>query len=297
MLPFARCVVACVLAGFWVIPARAAALPLTYSTEASAGWSENISHTSAAANRKSAARYQAAGSAGMLHEWAGGLVTMSSLEGAIDTAPRYPKFGSFTVGPQMTVRRKFGLGAFAPVLEAGGELAYRATRVGLDDGWTTTANLRLSKRLTSSWRVAVTGDWSRHDGRTATFTTDQHRLFGQLAWDPTDWLQISYGAGRLWGTVIANAAGDVWARALSGGLGNAVLTYYNTVPWRRTDIFGPGWVSYRVEGYANFQWLELSPALGRNTSLPLRLERTNTTNLIGIKYPQEFWSLSLLHRF
>lgn len=260
-------------------------------------WAENISHTSAPADRKSSVRYQAAAAATQLHEWAGSVVTVAEFGATAETVRDYPKAGSLVVGPHLNVRRKFGLGAFAPVVDASVGYTYRDARVSFDDGWSPAASIRVSKRLTPAWRVAATADWTQHDGKNATFDTSQHRLLAQVTWDPTERVQLSYGIGRLWGSVTANASGPVWVRALAGDLGPKVYEYYNTVPWLTTNMYGPRWVTYRVDAFANFQWFEISPAIGRNTSLPLRYERMNTINRIGIAYPQEIWSLSLLHRF
>jgi hypothetical protein len=64
-----------------------------------------------------------------------------------------------------------------------------------------------------------------------------------------------------------------------------------------THLFGPAWVTYRVTGRVSFWWLELSPVLGPNTSLPIRYDSLFSVNKIGIKYRQDQWSVSLLHRF
>lgn len=295
----ARCrlLVLCVTTVATVLSAAAFEVPITARMAASTAWAENISHTSSAADRKSAVRDQLSGGASWLHEWPGSFVSVLDVSATAETIRHYSKAGSMTVGPTFSVRRKFGLGAFAPLAEATIGAAYRDARLAYDDGWSPTASLRVAKRISGAWRVALTTDWAQHDGKNATFDTSHHRVFAQLAWDPTPRLQISYGVGRLWGSFTANASAPVWTRALGGALGAKVFEYYNTVPWLTTEMYGPRWVTYRVEGFANFQWLEISPALGRNTSLPFRLERTNTINLIGVAYPQEIWSLSVLHRF
>ena len=96
---------------------------------------------------------------------------------------------------------------------------------------------------------------------------------------------------------VANAGWPIWQRALAGQITPTIAQYYNTVSWEITDAYGPRWVTYRVTGRSDFWWLELSPALGRNTSLPLRFETSYTVNVIGIAYRQTLWTLGLVHRF
>ena len=56
-------------------------------------------------------------------------------------------------------------------------------------------------------------------------------------------------------------------------------------------------MTYRVTGRVSFWWLELSPAIGRDTSLPVRYESRFSVNKVGVKYRQDIWSIQLLHRF
>lgn len=280
-----------------VHPLRGLDLPVTLRLESSAGWVDNISRTSSGPDQREAARLTATASASTFRNWKSGFVTSADLSATLDHVPDYSRAGAVTLGPQFGVRHKFGLGAFAPVLDASAALAYRDARHSSDNGWTGRASLRFGKRLTRAWRVALTGDWQQHRARAETFDTNHRRLFAGVHWDLSARWQLGAGAGRLWGDFTANAAGPTWARALAGDFGPAISTYYNSVARETTGIYGPNWVTYRVSGHADFQWFELSPAIGRNTSLPLRLERLAATNLVGIKYRQDSVTLSLLHRF
>ncbi|HYP16804.1 MAG TPA: hypothetical protein VEQ65_06290, partial [Opitutus sp.] len=263
----------------------------------SAAWVDNFSRTSAPADQKDGSRYTAALTASTFRNWKTGVVTSAEVAAMLEHVPDFTRAGAFTSGVLLGARRKFGLGAFAPALDLSAGASYRDARHPSAAGWSTTAGARLSKRLSRAWRVAALADWHNHAARHTTFDTRHHRVSGTVSWDVTNRWQLSYGAGRLQGNFTANAAPVTWARALAGDFGSAVANYYNTVARERTEIFGPGWVSYRVDGRAHQQWLELSPALGRNTSLPLRLERIDATNIIGVKYRQELATLTLLHRF
>jgi len=272
-------------------------LPVKFNIEGTAGWVENLSRTSNAPDQREAARLIATVGATTFRNWKSGVVTSADLTATLDTIPDYSLAGATTIGPQVGVRRKFGLGAFAPVLDATAALDRRDARHPSDDGWTTRATLRLGKRLTRAWRLALAGDWQQHRARGETFDTTHRRLFASVHWDVTPRWQLGAGAGRLWGDFTANAAGPTWARALAGDFGPAVFNYYRSVARETTGIYGADWVTYRVSGHADFQWIELSPAIGRNTSLPVRFERLTATNLVGIEYQQDSVTLGLLHRF
>ena len=265
--------------------------------EASTTWAQNINRASAPGDWRDAQTLQLRTAWSALREWQTGLITRGEFSAGFARVPRFTRLDAFTAGASGHLRKKFGLGAFAPVLSLEAGLQAREARLAGDDGWMANGALSLGKRLTPSWRVAATGDWQQHAAEGPMFDTRHHRLFGTITWDITDRWSLSHGNGRLWGDFTANASPTVWPRALSGALGRNISDYYATIPWNVTDAFGPGWVTYRVAGHVSFWWLELSPAIGRNTALPLRYESLFSVNKVGVKYRQDVWSLQVLHRF
>jgi hypothetical protein len=272
-------------------------LPISTSLEASTIWAENISRTSASAYRINALKTDALFTASVLTPIATGFSLISEAYAGYETVQRYRRNTAFSAGARTLLRYKFGLGAYAPVLSTEGTLTRREARIADDTGWIATGALRLSRRFTESWRASIVGDWSQHYAAGGEFDVRSHRIIGTLTYDLNATWQLTYGRGSLWGDVTANADGNVWWRALSGQFGPAIRGYYNTVAYRTTDSYGPGWVSYRVTARSDFWWLELSPALGRNTSLPLRYESTYTVNKVGVSYRQDLWTVGILHRF
>lgn len=279
--------------GCLLSPLEASGLRLAGSTT----WAENIGRTAVPSDWRDAQTLQLLASWTALREWQTGLLTSGEVAAGFSRTPRFTQLDAVTAGASGQVRKKFGLGAYAPVMAFDAGLQARGARLDGDDGWTANAALTLSRRLTPAWRVSATGDWQQHDAASPIFDTRHHRVFGTITWDITDRWSLSHGQGRLWGAFTANASWMVWERALRGELGRHISDYYRVIPWGVTDAFGPGWVTYRVEGRVNFWWLELSPALGRDTALPLRYESRFSVNKVGIKYRQDIWSLQLLHRF
>jgi hypothetical protein len=278
--------------GAW-LPARAAAV----RGEAAASWTENISRSSAPVDWRDALSLQSRATWGFQRQSPAGLLARGELSAGLLHVPRYDRLDAATAGVSGLLRKKFGFGAYAPAVALEGSLQAREARLAGDDGWTASAALNVTRRLTASWRVGATADWQEHHGASAVYDTAHHRVFGTVTWDINDRWSLSHGNGRLWGEFTANASPGVWASALAGGLGRPLAEYYATVPRLESEIFGPRWVTYRVEGRVSFWWLELAPALGRNTSLPLRYESLFSVNKAGIKYRQDTWSLQVVHRF
>jgi hypothetical protein len=273
------------------------AFALNGRMEASTVWAENINRASSVIDWRDTFRYELRGAVSHFRDWNRGLLTSGELEAGYEHVHDFTKLNAATLGASATVRQKFGLGAFAPFVAVDFGLQRRDTRLDFDDAWVASAALRLGKRITPYLRASVTGDWQQHYAQSAIFDTKHHRFFATLTWDITDWLQLSHGNGRLWGSFTANASATIWPRAIGGLLGRHIADYYNDVFWARTDAFGPGWVTYIIDGRVSFYWIELSPAIGRNTSLPLRFENRVSVNKVGVKYRQDLWTLSLLHRF
>lgn len=275
------------------LPVRAA----SYRMEAVTTWAENINRASSPADWADTVRHEARATASLLTPIATGVSLITEADFGYTIVPRYMRNTAAAASARAALRWKFGLGAFAPVLTTDVALARRETRIPGDTGWLATGSLHLSRRFTESWRASLTGDWSQNYAAHATFDTRHHRLHGSVTYDLNDRWQLTYGRGSLWGDITANASARVWSRALAGLISPAIGAYYPTLSWETTDSFGPGYVTYRLKARSDFWWLELAPALGRNTSLPLRYESTVTMNFVGVKYRQDLWSLGLLHRF
>ncbi len=265
--------------------------------EASTSWAENINRASSGPDWREAMRVD--GQLSLLHltEWRTGFVSVAEGGVGFERVSQFRLQDAVTAGGSLQLRQKFGFGAYAPVLSVDGSLRARDAKMDGNDGWTAGAALRLSKRFTTWFRASVTTDWQQHYADSPIFDTKHHRVFGTLSWQVAPWLSLTHGNGRLWGSFTANASPTVWPRALAGGLGRSVADYYNTVHWGVTDSYGPGWVTYIIDGRVNFWWLELTPALGPNTSLPFRYESIFSVNKIGVKYRQDVWTLQLIHRF
>jgi hypothetical protein len=283
-------------AALLLLPWWCAARPLDLRLQTTAGWAENISRSALPPNQIDTRTYEFTAGIGSRRQIFGSFLVGAELEAAALAVDNYRLNNRTQLGPRFFAQHKFGLGPYAPILQADAALLERFAKAEGDKGTTTETGLTLSKRLNQQWRISATADWSNHAARSAAFDVHHRRLHGAVTWDISERWQASAGGGRLHGIFTANASWAVWGAALVGALGPAVQEYYTQIPWRVTDLYGPGWVTYPVSGHVDFWWAELTPALTQRTALSLRFEQADALNRVGVKYRQERWTLSLLLR-
>jgi len=277
--------------------AAAGATAVEYRAQAAATWTENISRTSFTPNAKDAASYSLDASATHARQLAPAWTVIGALELGAEQVPDFGGLDRLGAGARATLRRKFGLGPLAPVLDASVGLARVEFREPGRSGWRSDGGLTLAKRLNESWRVAAFAQWESFTAAGAPFDTRHRRLGAEASWAVGERWRLGAGGARLRGQIVANAAWAVWGPAIGGAFGPVVSGYYNSVPWAVTDTFGDGWVAYRVDCTADFLWGEASFDLGERTRAVLRRETVKVVNRISIRYDTEIWSLGVVHRF
>jgi hypothetical protein len=270
---------------------------LETTAQVCATWAENLSRTSFGPSQQSAALYTAQVTARQARQLNSDWLLVLSGEAGTELVPRFEGLDSFHGGVHVQLRRKFGLGPLAPVLDFNGGLTGYSVREGGRSGWKTDIGLTLGRRLTDTWRVAATGAWEEYNAAHTAFDVGQRSLALESTWELTANWQLGTGARRLWGQLTANARYDIYDLALDGSFGPAIRDYYNRIPYEVSNTFGPGWVAYRVDCHADLWWVQLAATLGPHTSLPLRYESALVVNRVGVRYRSDFWSLGLVHRF
>lgn len=292
---------AVLLAGAALVPGRISAASwldiLTVTAAGTASWVENISRTSFEPTRKDTATYELSLSASRHRQLASAWLLYGSVDANLLTVPDYDRGNALELGPQLGLQRKFGLGPLAPVLQLDTALTYKSARLDADRGWTAEASLRLGKRFTPVFKAGLTGQWTEHNARSAIFDFSQHSFSVDATWDLTEQWSLSGSAGRLSGTIVANASWPVWAQAITGGLGATVFNYYTSRPWEVTNLYGAGWVSYNVEADVDLWSLAATYVISDRTTAELRYGSAFVVNKIGIRYPTDSWGLSVVHRF
>jgi hypothetical protein len=268
-----------------------------YRLQAAAAWVDNLSRTSAAAFQRDAAVHSLDAAVVAARQLARDWTLVGILEGGREEVPDFRALDRTALGARATLRRKFGLGPFAPVLEAGLAVARHDFREEGRTGWRQEGGFVLTKRLDESWRLAASATWESVSARRAPFDTHGLRLAFDATWDLAERWRLAAGTARYDGQAVANATWPVWGAALADGFGPRIGAYYRSTPWETTDTFGPGWVAYRVDADADFLWAEASFLLGERTRAALRVETVRVVNVVDVRYDTEIWSLALAHRF
>lgn len=277
-------------------PARAA-LPLDYTVRGTYLWTENLGRASGPVDFRDTSSYEANLAVGTSRQLAPGLTGRLQLEAGYLATPEYNLLDEATVGPRVSLRKKFGLGSEAPVLAVEAATLGRFARIDENDGVTLQGAVTLSKRFNPVFSAQLRGEWQEHVADGATFDVHHYGGEGRLVLDPTDRVRASIGGGYQTGTFTAGASAARFAGALGGALGPEVADYYAAIRKTVTDAFQPGWTSYRVEGDIGYFWMELSPALTDSLSLSIRFERSHATNIVNIEYRQDTFSVGAIYRF
>ncbi|MDP1579631.1 MAG: hypothetical protein Q8M02_05100 [Candidatus Didemnitutus sp.] len=281
----------------WLALAPLPLLAVDYRMQASVAWAENYSRTSHAPTIREATIYTAHGFAAHARQLNSRWLLLAELDAGFEHVPDYRALDQVNAHGQLTLRRKFGLGPMAPVVDLSAGVARVAFREHGRSGWRSEATLAVSKRLTPEWRIGASGSWEKFDASHTTFDIQHRRFAVETHWHASERLTLSAGAARQWGRLVANAAWPIWSQAIAGGFGPVVSSYYNSIPWEISHTFGPGWVAYRVDCTADFWWTEASFTLNDRTRIPLRYESARVVNRIDVRYNTSVVSLGVLHRF
>jgi hypothetical protein len=268
-----------------------------WRAEFTSTWAENLSRTSYAADRENAALSDGSIAFDWHRQLTGDWSTLVEGESGFEQVRAFPGLDSAHAGARIDLKRKFGLGPFAPVLTFSGRAARYDFHEAGRSNWKVGSSVTLGQRLTDTWRVEAGGRWDEDYAKAHPFDVRNRRLSLETTWDVRDGWQLNAGGARLWGELTANSNEDVFQHALDGSLGPVVANYYHSIPVEHSTAFDTDWVAYRIDCHADLWWLGLNIALGENTSLPLRYDAVRVVNRAHVGYNSEFWSLSIVHRF
>ncbi len=270
---------------------------LHLSASATTEWTENISRTSYEPTRKDAASYDLSLGATQPRQLAPDWLLTFGAGAEFIGVPAFEKTDNFNLGPQLGLQRKFGLGPLAPVLQFNTSYTYKAARYAPDRGGSLDASLRLAKRLSPDLKVALSGQWFKHYADSALFTTQQRTISAEVSYDLSERWRLTGSVGRMQGTLVANAAAGVYYSAMAGAFGPAVAQYYSAIPWEETNLYGDEWISYLVEAHADLWSVSLAYAVTDRTTLELHNNSVFVVNEVKVRYPNDSFGLSVIHRF
>jgi len=259
------------------------------SSAASATWEDNITRTPFAGAMHDAFTYTLGGDAEWHDQLSRDIALQYGAGAELEHCPKYDGLDRVEGSLKAALRRKVGLGPYAPAFRA--EVCYSASsyRDSQHDGTRFTANLSWSQRWNDSWQTVVAANYLQNDGRAACYDYHNRGLSAEARYDLTERWQISAGARRQFGEQVVYA----WLGGAGAAYPYAYATWKNAV---EIPTFGRNWYGYTIDAHADSFWLELSPALGSNSSLPLRFEQTAVVGR-GEGFHTRLLSLSFVKRF
>ena len=270
---------------------------LHLTTSAEVARVENISRTSFEPTRKDATTFAVDVGGSIPRQLAPSVLFLGSGELSSLFVSDYELNNHVTATGRLTLQKKFGLGPQAWVLQATARGGYKAARLDDDQGFTSEAGLQLAKRVLPNLRLNGSIRWLEHDAKSAVFDLNQFTYGLDAQWDINEHWSLAGSASWLQGDIVANAAPGVWWQMLAGAFGPEIFNSYTSRPWSVTDLYGPGWVSYNVEGDVDLWSLTLTYAWTDHLSVDLRYNSAFVVNQVGVTYPTSAWALKLGYRF
>jgi len=254
------------------------------SASTSVSWDENITRCPYPGGTRDAVLYDLNGVAEWHNQLSRDVSLQYGLSAGYEACPRFDGLDRMLAGLQVSVRRKVGLGPFAPAFNAAFCYTGDWYRESLHRGTRFTANLSWSQRWNDAWQTVLTADVLHNNGHGAAYDYHNRGLSLEARYDISARWELAAGGGRRWGDQITYA----WL-----GGGGATFPYAFEI-WKNTiDIptFGPNWYAYSIDGHADTVWFSFSPALGA-----LRFEQTSVVGR-GESYRTRQVSLSFVFRF
>jgi len=259
------------------------------NTNASACWVDNITRSPYIDAAHDAVVYDLTGAAEWHNQVSRDVSVQYGANAGYEACPKYDDLDRVLAGMQFSIRRKLGLGPYAPAFRAGLSYTGNWYRESLRNGTRLVADLTWTQRWNDSWQTVVAAEFLHNNGRAAAYDYHNRGLSFEVRYDLTERWELAAGGRRQWGEQITYA----WL----GGSG-ATFPYVFSI-WKNTtdtSAYGPNWSAYTIDAHADSFWFSISPALGGNTSLPLRFEQTAVVGR-GESYHTRLISLSFVRRF
>ena len=170
-------------------------LPVDFSV--STDWVRNLSHTTDGPSRTDAATDEFSLGTTRSQQLASNWLADygADLDGLM--VPAFDRNSLFRGGLRAGVKRKFGVGPFAPVVRFEGSVRYVTARISSDSGWLAEGGVRLTRRLSPEWQLAAGANGLRHAAHGAAFAVSQWTYSAEVTWTPADRWQVRGTVSRL----------------------------------------------------------------------------------------------------
>ena len=218
-------------------------------------------------------------------------------------ATHYDSYGdlnSTSLGASASLRKKFGLGPMAPMVNASIDISHLDVQHDPRDRWIYKAGLGIRKRLNPRLDLSVNYEHLEtapdHGGEDIPFLVNNFGIDGDvfdirrdsltaaLVFSVTERLSAYGSYSRQQGTIVASTLPDP-----------ALVSIYDKAMF--DPVFGPGVVAYAIEADTDIFGAGLSWALNNHSSLNLGYERRDSEGDLNFTYANNILRASLLYAF
>lgn len=259
---------------------------------------DNLSRALAVSDKKADFGLAAAASAGQFLQLTDSTSLTVTGDFLTDVYSQYGGLNQYSLGASAALKKKWGLGAYAPWMSLSGWARHADYQSAIRDSWFYGAGVALGKRFSEKWDVRWEYTYLQRwaDRTPAPFGYDEQIFSGAVfdqvnhgfklsttyAYDDTTALTASY-AFRTGDAFSSNAMTDAIADVAKAATPDGV--------------FGANLVAYKLPADTQSFALAASRAIGSHSSVNLGYQHHWTTASQGLAYHVNVVELSLLHTF
>ncbi len=187
------------------------------------------------------------------------------------------------LGGHISLRRKYGLGPYAPRLEIQAESTRQFSKVDEWEGYWLRGSATFTKRFTPEWQTALRVGYDQFYAKRDVYSTNSTSLIGTINYDPNENWRVFMSTGYATGDHLS------WCR-------NSWGSFAGTTQWL-DGIFGGDWFPYQASGHTIITSIGLARALGPNSTLSLEYDVSETFSPKDHVYRDHIIRLQFIHAF
>jgi hypothetical protein len=265
--------------------------PFAASTQ-TASWQDNVTNAPSGDGVRSAVML----GTGATVTWIGSIDFSTLVSGGYsanaEVCTEYSGLDSVCASPFVQVRRKFGLGPYAPSAYLGLQGKAQAYSDGERSNIEGDATVGFEERFTDSLQLQVDGRLGTVDARDIVFTGNYASIDTALNWDLDETWRFKVLAGWRSGDAVANYTA---VKSPYGWIPVDPDAFYLPGAWHYVPTFHAPFVAYKVSARTWSIGAGVSPAIGPHTSVSLEVVRFYSSSYDN--YADNVVSLSLSHHF
>jgi hypothetical protein len=262
------------------------------SLTASALWQDNVTNSAANDGIKGDLSFETRSDLTWIRSLDFSTLLTFTLSSDLNLSTNFSGLDCLGLGPEIELRHKIGLGAFAPALYA----RLEGMAVGFQDpersNLAGALSLGYQQRLSDELQITIEARVGSYDARDIVFTGDYASLETRLNWDLSDVWRIKLSAGWRTGDGVSNFT------AYKGPYGWTPVDHTaDGLPgaWHYVSTFNAPYVAYLVSARTWSYGVGISPAVGSHTALSLDFAHLDSR--AALSYIDNKVSLGVVHHF